>query len=87
MNCETALEETKLKELKSNSLSKLLFPFLSVAFRSTEDARNYCIRMSAKCGPEKFAFVKSPTVLVSHALWTMILARIKCDGSDRHALF
>ena len=44
MNCETALEETKLKELKSNSLSKLLFPFLSVAFRSTEDARNYCIR-------------------------------------------
>lgn len=57
MNCETALEETKLKELKSNSLSKLLFPFLSVAFRSTEDARNCCIRMSAKCGPEKFAFV------------------------------
>lgn len=87
MNCESALEETKLKELKSNSLFKLLFPFLSVAFRSTEDARNYCIRMSAKCGPEKFAFVKSPTALVSHALWTMILARIKCDGSDRHALF
>lgn len=87
MNCEIVLEEMKLKELKLNSLFKLLFLFLFVVFWLIEDVWNYCIRMSVKCGLEKFVFVKFFIVFVLYVFWMMILVRIKCDGLDRYVLF